>query len=52
MTVGQAQFKRPFDDEFSVWGIGGVSSEMVDVGPPALDEWSPSTRTLTPPGTR
>ena len=41
MTVGQAQFKRAFDEEFSVWGIGGVNEEMVEVGPPALDEWAP-----------
>ena len=39
MTVGGAEYKRAFDDEFSPWGIGGVDSAFVEGGPPALREW-------------
>ena len=39
MLVGVAQFKRPFDDDFTPWGLGGVTRDLVDGGPPALREW-------------
>ena len=39
MVVGTAQYKRPFDDDFSPWGIGGVDAGFVDGGPPALRVW-------------
>ena len=39
MLVGGAQFKRPFDEEFSPWGLGGVTQDFVDGGPPALRYW-------------
>jgi putative ABC transport system permease protein len=39
MTVGQAQYQRPQDDDFSVWGIGGVDDAFFAGGAPALREW-------------
>jgi putative ABC transport system permease protein len=42
MTVGQAQYQRPQDDDFSVWGIGGVDESFFAGGAPALREWDPA----------
>ena len=42
MLVGGAQFKRSFDDEFAPWGLGGVTPDLVEGGPPALREWDPA----------
>ena len=39
MTVGQAQYQRPRDDDFSVWGIGGIDEAFFAGGGPALREW-------------
>ena len=39
MSVGTAQYKRDFDDEFAPWGIGGVNADFVANGPPQLREW-------------
>ena len=39
MTVGQAEYRPPGDDDFSPWGIGGVDEEFLAGGAPALREW-------------
>ena len=40
MVVGSAQYKRDFDDEYSMWGIGGVDRKFIAGGPPRLREWT------------
>ena len=42
MLVGGALFKRSFDDDFTPWGLGGVTRDLVEGGPPALREWDPA----------
>ena len=39
MTVGQAQYRRAGDDDFSPWGIGGVNAQFLEGGAPGLREW-------------
>jgi putative ABC transport system permease protein len=39
MVVGSAQFKRPDDEDFAPWGLGGVNEDFIAGGPPKLDRW-------------